>query len=225
MTGIELLQATRSAEQTTVDLVAVVAGILGDVADLRRSHEPATGGQLPGGEKIGTTTHAVAVVPAVTGVARVRAARLLAPRSPITRATSLAPAGHRLPERRSEEPRLRSTFAAGPGGCRTPRAEGQQGHDGKHCESASRAPPGEESRHHGLPYRPAEPSPSVHSGQAARSAQTTATHDNLEGAGGFMPPVRPIVTGPAPASAGRRGHACRAGGSGGHSRPTTNPRA
>lgn len=188
MAGIDLLQATRATEQATVDLVAVVAGILGDVADLRRRHESAPGGQLPGGEKIGTATDAVAVVPAVAVVARIGAARLLAPGSPVTRAASLAPAGHRLAQRRSEEARLWSAVAAGPGGCRTPRAEGQQGHDGEHRGGASQAPPGSEKRLHGSPYRPAEPSPSAHSGRAARSAQTAGSHGNLGEVGGITGP-------------------------------------
>lgn len=225
MAGIDLLQATRAAEQAAVDLVAVVAGILGDVADLRGRHEPATGGKLPGREQIGTTTGAVAVVPAVAVVARIGAARLLGSRSPIPRTAPLTPARHRLAHRRPEEPRLRSTVPTGPGECRTPRAHGRKGDDGEHREGASQAPPGGGMRIHGSPYRPAEPSPSAHSRHSARSAQTAGSPGNLEEPGGFRPLVRPVVTAPAPASAGRRGHARRAEGSGGHSRPTTNPRA
>ena len=96
MAGIDLLEAARPPEQAAVDLVTVVARILGDVADFRRVHEPAPGGQLPRREQIGAAASAVAVVPAVAVAARVWPARLLAARSPITRPTSLAPAGRRL---------------------------------------------------------------------------------------------------------------------------------
>lgn len=191
MAGIDLLEAARPTEQAAVDLVAVVAGVFGDVADFVRRHESATGGKLPRREQVWPAADAVAVLPAVAVAARVRPTRLFATRAPITRPTSLAAAGHRLAHRRLEEPRLRAAGATGPRPSRTGRADEQQGHDGEHQGGACQAPPGEAESIHESRYRPTEPSRSAHSGRASGFPQVAQSEAKAGGHGDSRPPRCP----------------------------------
>jgi hypothetical protein len=185
MAGVDLLEATRPSEQAAVDLVAVVAGVFGDVADLFRGHEPAPGGKLPWREQVWPAADAVAVLPAVTVAARVGPTRLFATRPPIAMATSLAAARHGLAHRRLEEPWLRAAGATGPRRSRARRADEQKGHDGEHQRGACRAPPGEAESVHESRYRPAEPSRSAHSGRASGFPQVAQS--KAEGGGSGAP--------------------------------------
>lgn len=194
MAGIDLLETTRPPEQTAIDLVAIVAGILRDVADLRRRHEAATGGQLPGGEEIGPAADAVAVLPAIAVAARIGSARLFAAWPPVARAAPLTPAGHRLAHRGIEKPGLGPAVATGPCRGRPSRSDEREDQHREHRRGACRAPPGGEGGVHASRYRPAEPSCSAHSGRASASPQIAPSHS------GQMAAERAPETTPIPAS-------------------------
>lgn len=191
MAGIDLLEAARPTEQAAVDLVAVVAGVFGDVADFVRRHEPAPGGKLPWREQVWPAADTVAVLPAVAVAARIGPTRLFATWPPKAMTAPLAAAGHRLAQRRLEKPRLRAAGATGPCRSRAGRADERKGHDGEHQGGACQAPPGEAESVHGSRYRPAEPSRSAHSGPASGFLQIAQSEAKAGGHGDSRPPWRP----------------------------------